>query len=363
LEKRKGSVKTELTLQNHYKSGIIPTDDYPLSTFKLQENPMFVTRLTQMLGIKYPIIQGGLQWLAKAQLASAVSEAGGLGIISSLSFPDRDSLRKEIHRMKEKTKKPLGVNLSMLPQLTKGDRTLEILRVIVEEKVPVVETSGRSPEPFVQKLRSEGIKLIHKVPSVRFAQKAESIGADAVTIVGFECGGHPGMDDVTSMILIPKASESIKIPIIAGGGIADGRGFLAALALGAEGVVMGTRFVATQECPAHPRVKEWFVKARETDTMIIQRSIKNAARVMRNQAAETTLAMEQRGATLDELLTTISGQTSQKAYEEGDLSGAIVASGQCVGLIHEIKSVKEVIKDMIEEAQSILQKLNAMKEK
>ncbi len=322
---------------------------------------MFNTRLTQLLGIQYPIIQGGLQWLATAQLASAVSEAGGLGIISSLSFPDRDVLRKEIRRMKELTKKPFGVNLSMLPELTKEDRTEEILEIILEEKVPVVETSGRSPEPFIQSLKREGIKLIHKVPSARFARKAESIGADAVTLVGFECGGHPGMDDVTSLVLIPSAADSIRLPIIAGGGIADARGFLAALALGADGVVMGTRFVATQECPAHPRIKEWFVRARETDTMMIQRSIRNAARVIRNKAAEKTLALEQKGATLEELLAVISGQMGKKALDEGDMEGAIIACGQCVGLVHDIKSVKEVIDEVIQGAQSILQKLNSMK--
>jgi NADH:quinone reductase (non-electrogenic) len=356
-------VKIELTLQNHSKSWIIPTDEYSLFTFKLKETSMFVTRLTQMLGIKYPIVQGGLQWLATAQLASAVSEAGGLGIISSHSFPDQESLRKEIRRMKEKTPKPFGVNLSMLPELTKGDRTIEMLQVILEEKVPVVETSGRSPEAFIQKLKSEGIKVIHKVPSVRFAQKAESIGADAVTIVGFECGGRPGMDDVTSLVLIPRAAESIKIPIIAGGGIADGRGFLAALALGAEGVVMGTRFVATQECPTHPRIKECFVKARETDTIMIYRSIKNAARVLKNKAAEKTLSLEQKGATLEELMAVIGGRMSRNAYQEGDGDEVVIGCGQCVGLIHEIKSVKEVIEDMIRDAQSILQKLNTMKEK
>jgi len=321
---------------------------------------MFKTRLTQLLGIKYPIIQGGLQWLATPQLASAVSEAGGLGIITSLSFPNQDALKKAIRQMKEMTKKPFGVNLSMLPELTKGDRTEEILQVIIEEKVPVLETSGRSPEPFVPWLKKEGIKLIHKVPSVRFAQKAASIGADAVTLVGFECGGHPGMDDVTSLVLIPRASESIRIPIIAGGGIADARGFLAALALGAEGVVMGTRFVATQECPAHPRIKEWFVKARETDTMVIQRSIRNAARVTKNQAAEKTFSMEQQGASLEELLTVISGQMGQRALQEGDVEGAIIACGQCVGLIHEIKSVGEVIDEIIKGAQSLLQKLSGM---
>jgi len=324
---------------------------------------MFATRLTEMLGIKYPIIQGGLQWLATAELASAVSEAGGLGIISSLSFPDQESLRTEIRGMKEKTKKPFGVNLSMLPELTKGDRTLKILRVIVEEKVPVVETSGRSPEPFIQELKSEGIKLIHKVPSVRFAQKAESVAADAVTIVGFECGGRPGMDDVTSLILIPKAAESIKIPIIAGGGIADGRGFLAALALGAEGVVMGTRFVATQECPAHPRFKEGFVNARETDTLLIYRSIKNAARVLKTEAAEKILSLEQEGATPEELMTAMSGRMSPNVYREADVDGTIIGCDQCVGLIHKIRSAREVIEDMIQDAQSVLQRLNSMKAK
>ena len=321
---------------------------------------MFQNRLTQLLGIQYPIIQGGLQWLATSQLASAVSEAGGLGIISSLSFADQESLKKEIRRMKERTQKPFGINLSMLPELTKEDRTKEILEILLEEKVPVVETSGRSPEPFIQMLKREGIKIIHKVPSVRFAQKAESVGADAVTIVGFECGGHPGMDDVTSFVLIPRAAESINIPLIAGGGIADARGFLAALALGAEGVVMGTRFVATRECPAHPRIKEGFLKAKETDTMMIQRSIRNAARVIKNKAAEKTYSLEERGATLEELLTVISGQMGQKALQEGDLEGAVIACGQCVGLIHEVKSVKEVIDEIIQGAQSILEKLNAL---
>jgi NAD(P)H-dependent flavin oxidoreductase YrpB (nitropropane dioxygenase family) len=324
---------------------------------------MFATRLTEMLGIKYPIVQGGLQWLATAPLASAVSEAGGLGIISSLSFPDQGSLRKEIRQMKEKTRKPFGVNVSILPGLSEGDRVTKMLQVILEERVPVVETSGRSPESFVQKLKSEGIKLIHKVPSVRFAQKAESIGADAVTVVGFECGGRPGMDEVTSLVLIPKAVESVKIPIIAGGGIADGRGFLAALALGAEGVVMGTRFVATEECPAHPRFKEGFVNARETDTLLIYRSIKNAARVLKNDASEKILSLEQEGAGLEKLLAAMGGRMSRNAYQEADVDGTIIGCGQCVGLIHKIKGVKEVIEDIIQDAQSILQRLNTMKSK
>jgi len=319
---------------------------------------MFETRLTQLLGIKYPIIQGGLQWFATAQLASAVSEAGGLGIISSLTFPDQNRLRKEIRQIREMTEKPFGVNLSMLPELMKDDRTEEILQIIVEEEVPVVETSGRSPEPFIQKLKRAGIKLIHKVPSLRFAQKAESIGADAVTIVGFECGGRPGMDDVTSLVLIPSVADSVRIPVIAGGGIADARGFLAALALGAEGVLMGTRFIATYECPAHPRIKEWFVRARETDTVVIHRSIRSAARVIKNRTTEKTLSMEKRGASLEELMKVISGHMGQKALQEGDWEEAVIGCGQCVGLIHEIKSVREVIEEIVQGAQAILRKLN-----
>ena len=321
---------------------------------------MFQTRITRLFGVTYPIVQGGLHWLATARLASAVSEAGGLGLISSLSFPDREALREEIRRMKQLTKKPFGINLSMLPEIAKADRTEEILDVTIEEGVPVIETSGRSPEPFVQRLKKEGIKLIHKVPSVRFAKKAESMGADAVTVVGFECGGHPGMDDVTSLVLIPRVSDSVTIPIIAGGGIADARGFLAALALGAEGVVMGTRFVPTHECPAHPRIKEWFVKAGETDTLMIQRSIRNAARVMRNEAAEKALALEQRGATLEELMTVISGDLGKKALDEGNPDSAVIACGQCVGLIHEIKTVKEVIEDTVRDAQTLLEKLSIL---
>lgn len=322
---------------------------------------MFQTRLTRLLGIKFPIIQGGLQWLATADLAAAVSEAGGLGIISSLSFPGRAPLKDEIRRLKGMTSRPFGVNLSMLPELTKGDRTEEILEVILEEKVPVVETSGRSPEPFIQRLKNEGIKLIHKVPSVRFAQKAESVGADAVTVVGFECGGHPGMDDITSMVLIPSVANSVRIPVVAGGGIADGRGLVASLALGADGVLMGTRFVATRECPAHPRIKEWFVRGRETDTLVIQRSIRNAARVIRNRAAETALEIEQKGATLEEILEVVKGKMGRKPLLEGDLESAIIACGQSVGLIHEITSVREVVDGIIRQAGDLIERLNAVK--
>lgn len=321
---------------------------------------MFKTRITEMLGIEYPIIQGGMQWLSVAELVSAVSEAGGLGLITAASFPDPEDLRDEIQKTKTLTQKPFGVNISMLPVLMEGDITKRYVKVIVEEKIPVVETSGRNPESLIPALKEGGVKIFHKVPAVRFARKAESVGADAVTIVGFECGGHPGMDDVTSMILIPRAAENLDIPVIAGGGIADSRGFMAALALGAEAVVMGTRFLATKECPAHANFKEWLVEAQETDTMMIERSIRNAVRVIRNETAEKVLEMEEKGATLDELIVYISGKVNREAWMSGDLDGATIACGQNVGLIHDVKTVKEVIDDIVNGAREIAGRLNGI---
>ncbi len=321
---------------------------------------MFKTRITEMLGIEYPIISGGMQWLSKAELASAVSEAGGLGLITAASFPDTEELRDEIRQTRTLTDKPFGVNISMLPAMIAGDTTQKYLDIVCEEKVPVVETSGRSPEELVPALKEAGVKIIHKVPAVRFARKAESVGADAVTIVGFECGGHPGMDDVTSMILIPRAAETLDIPVIAGGGIADARGFMAALSLGAEAVVMGTRFLATKECPSHANFKEWLVEAQETDTMMIERSIRNAVRVMRNETAEKVLEMEEKGATLDELIVYISGKVGREAWMSGDLDGATIACGQNIGLIHDVKTVKEVIDGIVSGAREIAARLNGI---
>ncbi|MBI5118985.1 nitronate monooxygenase [Candidatus Poribacteria bacterium] len=321
---------------------------------------MFKTRITEMLGIEYPILAGGMQWLSRAEFVSAVSEAGGLGFITAATFTDPEELRDEIKKTRTLTKKPIGVNISMLPVLMEGDATRKYINVVVDEKVPVVETSGRNPESYVPALKEGGVKLIHKVPAARFARKAESIGADAVTIVGFECGGHPGMDDVTSMILIPKVCESVDIPVVAAGGIADARGFVAALSLGAEGVVMGTRFLATKECPAHQNFKEWVVEAQETDTMLIERSIRNAVRVMKNEVAQKVLEMENHGATLDELIVHISGKLGKNAWLTGDLDSATIAAGQCIGLIHEVLTVKQVIDNIVNGAREIVKRLNGI---
>jgi nitronate monooxygenase len=301
-----------------------------------------------------------MQWLSRAELASAVSNAGGLGIITAASHPGKEELVEEIRRVRTLTNKPFGVNISMLPELTIGEKTKQYFEAVIQEKVPVLETSGRSPEEYVPQLKKVGIKLIHKVPAVRFARKAESIGADAVTVVGFECGGHPGMDDVTTMVLTPRATDNVSIPVIAGGGIADARGLVAALALGAEAVVMGTRFIATTECLAHTNFKKWMVEALETDTTIIQRSIRNAARVMKNSAAQKVQEMENLGASLDELLTIINGQRGLSNLLSGDTQDGTLAMGQCVGLIDNIKSVQEVIEDIVREAGVIIHQLQNM---
>jgi NAD(P)H-dependent flavin oxidoreductase YrpB (nitropropane dioxygenase family) len=321
---------------------------------------MFKTRITEMLDIEYPIIQGGMMWLATAELAAAVSNAGGLGIIAALNSESGAGLKEEIRKCKDLTDKPFGVNVSMLPDLTTGEKTGEYIDAIVAEGVAAVETAGRNPAPYVPLVKEAGIKVIHKVPAVRHALKAEQIGVDAVTIVGFECAGHPGMDDVTTFILLQKASRELSIPVIAGGGICDAKGFVAVLALGAEGVLMGTRFMLTHECWAPERIKGQLLKATELDTMIIERSINNAARVIKNQAALRALEMEEQGVTLEELLTVISGKVGLKAFQDDDSDAGVIACGQVVGVIDTLKSVKEVIDEIIDDAHDIYRRLGRM---
>jgi nitronate monooxygenase len=318
---------------------------------------MFNTRITKMLGIEYPILQGGMQWLAKAELVSAVSNAGGLGFITAVSFATVQELRDEIHKTRDMTDKPFGVNISMLPVLMPGDLTDAYVDLVCEEGILVVETAGRNPEPYVPRFKAAGVKLFHKVPAVRFARKAESVGADAVIIVGFECGGHPGMDDVPSLIVLPKAVKELGVPVIAAGGFCDGASLIAALALGAEGVLMGTRFMATAESPMHANFKQWMVEAQETDTMVVERSIRNAARIMKNDAAMTVARMEKEGATLEDLLPVIAGRVGREAYLSGDINLGAIACGQAVGRVHEIKSVAELMDEIIGDAREIVRRL------
>lgn len=318
---------------------------------------MVRTKLCDLLGIEYPIIQGGMQWLATAEFAAAVSNAGGLGIINATRFQDREGLAADIRKAKSLTDKPFAVNISMLPHKDYKDNTDAYFEAVLQAKPAVVETSGRNPEEYVQRLHDAGIKIIHKVPAVRYAKTVERAGVDAVTIVGFECAGHPGMDDVTLMALIPQAADSLSIPVIAGGGIADSRGFIAALALGASGVVMGTRFVASVECPVHENFKQRILDSMETGTMVVQRSIRNANRVCRNETAVKALEMEKRGTTLDELLTVISGKIQRSCYENGNVEGCLFPIGQCSGIIHQVKTVKEIIDEMVTNGDAILARL------
>ncbi|MDH5450254.1 MAG: nitronate monooxygenase [Candidatus Bathyarchaeota archaeon] len=321
---------------------------------------MFETRITKLFNIKYPIIAGGMHLLSRAELVAAVSNAGGLGILASTTFATKEELRQEIRKTQNLTDKPFGVNLNLFPMM-RPRSVDEDINIFIDEGVEIIESSGASPEPYMLRLKEAGIKIIHKVPAVRFARKAETVGVDAVAIVGFECAGHPGMDDVTSLILVPLTVDTLKIPVVAGGGFYDARSFVAALALGADGVVMGTRFVATHECVAHRKVKEWLVKAQETETVLINRSIGLPMRVIKNKPAEKALEMDKRGASLEELLTIIRGELGRKAWIEGDTEAGVVSIGMVVGRIQEIVSVKDVIYGIVEEAKSICECLNHKK--
>ena len=314
---------------------------------------MFKTRITELFNIEYPIIQGGMMWLSRAELVAAVSNAGGLGILTAFSCGSPEGLAVEIEKTRDLTDKPFGVNITLLPTL----RPVDIdgyLDVIVKSGIKIIETAGRNPGPYMERIKAGGIKVIHKCTTVRFALKSQQIGCDAVSIDGFECAGHPGEEDITSLILIPLTVDALDIPVIASGGFGDGRGFAAALSLGAEGVNMGTRFMATQESPAHPKVKEWLVKSSEGDTMLLERSLRNTMRILKNATAEKVLKMEEQGAILEELAPLISGHEGKKLLDTGDLEHGLLASGQVVGLIRDIPTVKQLIDDIISEAREVV---------
>ena len=317
---------------------------------------MFQARVTQILGIKYPIIQGAMQWLSRAELIAAVSNAGGLGVMAALTFPTVKELRQEIKKTKGMTNKPFAVNVTLIPT-RRSVNYEEYINATIEEGVNIIETSGRSPEPYMKLLKDAKVTVMHKCTRVSDARKAERVGVDAVTIFGFEGGGHPGIYDIGSMVLIPAVLDSVKIPVIAAGGFGDARGFVAALALGAEGVLMGTRFMASQECALHPKIQEWLLHTRETDTLIIQRSIRNAARVIKSDFAQSVLEMEEKGATLEELVPLINGLRTKQALEKGDVEDAVMACGQIIGLIHDMPSVGEIIEGIISEAKLISRRL------
>ena len=318
---------------------------------------MFETWVTRKLGIKYPIIQGAMLWLSRAELVSAVANAGGLGIIAAGSFFTAEELRQEIRKTKSLTDKPFAVNFTIMP--TQRQIVWEAyINVALEEGISIIETSGRSPEPYMEWLKAAGVKVLHKVARIRDAQTAERLGADAVTVIGYEAGGHPGMEDVTSLVRIAKAASTLKVPVIAGGGFADGRGLVAALALGAQGVVMGTRFMLSQECPLHPRIKELLLQTGEVDTIILERSIINAVRVVNTGFAQEVLKMEARGATLEELIPLLDGNRVMKSFlTTGETNDSIIYCGQSIGLIDSVLSVREIIDSIISQAEHIKQQL------
>ena len=315
------------------------------------------TRITEMLGIEHPIIQGGMHFVGFAELAAAVSNAGGLGIITGLTQQTPELLAKEIARCRGMTDKPFGVNLTFLPAFSKPPYP-EYIRAIIEGGVKVVETAGRNPEPYLPYLKAAGIKVIHKCTSVRHSLKAEAIGCDAVSVDGFECGGHPGEDDVPNFILLPRAAEELKIPFVASGGMADGRSLVAALALGAEGINMGTRFIATREAPVHENVKKAIVAASELDTRLIMRGLRNTERVLNNTGVARVLEIErEKGGSLaiTDLIDQIAG-VYPRVMLDGDMEAGAWSCGMVAGLIHDIPTVKELIDRIMREADSLINK-------
>jgi NADH:quinone reductase (non-electrogenic) len=318
---------------------------------------MFQTRITQMLGIRYPIVVGTMMHLARAEMVAAASNAGALGILASASIASKEGFREELRKLKGLTDRPFAVNLNLFPARRPVDNR-ELLEIILQEGVKIIETSGhRAPEELVKEIKAHGIKLIHKCVGVRYALKAQSIGADAVTVVGYENGGATGTLDITTLCLVPRVVDSVKVPVIGGGGAADGRGFLAILALGAEGVIMGTPFLVAEECPIHPRLKQALIEASELDTMVIMRSIQNSHRVWTNDAAQKVAELEKKGAVLEDIIQSASGDRARKMYQEGDIQAGVISCGQGVGLVKKIMPMKDIIQKIIHDADELRHKL------
>lgn len=313
------------------------------------------TRITELFGIEHPIIQGGMHYVGFAEMASAVSNAGGLGIITALTLPTPADLAKEIARCHEMTDKPFGVNLTFLPGFANPPYP-EYIEAIIEGGVKIVETAGRNPQPFMEALKGGGIKVIHKCTSVRHSLKAESIGCDAISVDGFECGGHPGEDDIPNMVLLPRAAEELKIPFVASGGIGNAQQLVAALALGADGINMGTRFIATKDAPVHQNVKDALINASELDTRLIMRPLRNTERVLVNPVVEKIVEIEkEKGQDMNiGDIAELVGGGYQKIMQEGEMDSGAWSCGMVAGLIHDIPTCKELIDRMIAEAEDII---------
>jgi len=313
------------------------------------------TRITELLGIEHPIIQGGMHYVGFAELAAAVSNAGGLGIITALTQTSAADLANEIARCRKMTDKPFGVNLTFLPSLAAPDYP-GYIQAVIDGGVTVVETAGRNPQAHLPALQEAGIKIIHKCTSVRHALKAEAIGCDAVSVDGFECGGHPGEDDIPNMILLPRAAQELTIPFVASGGMADARSLVAALAMGAEGMNMGTRFIATREAPVHPRVKDAILAASELDTRLVMRPLRNTERVLNNTAAQRLLDKEQMlgdKLTIDDIIDEVAG-VYPKIMLDGDMEAGVWSCGMVAGLIDDVPSCQQLIERIMSEADELI---------
>ena len=311
------------------------------------------TRLTELLGIETPIICGGMMRIGTAELAAAASNAGALGVMTALTQPTPELLEAEIKKCQSLTDKPFAVNLTVGVVATEINYD-EYIDVICKSGVKIVETAGRSPEPFMEVFNAHDIKVLHKCVAVRHALKAEKIGVAAISIDGFECAGHPGEEDVTGLVLIPSAANRLSIPIVASGGFADGRGLAAALALGADGINMGTRFMVTQEAPMHNNIKERIVEMNETDTSLIFRSFRNTARVLTNDVAIKVAEVESSGGDFSEIHGLVSGKQQDSAYATGDVDSGMITVGMCGGLIKDIPSCDELVKTIVADAEDII---------
>lgn len=314
---------------------------------------MIGTRFTELFGVRHPITQGGMQWVGRAELVSAVANAGALGFITGLTQPTPEALAAEIERCRQLTDQPFGVNLTILPSITPPPYD-EYRRAIIESGITIVETAGANPEPHIAEFHEAGIRVIHKCTSVRHAVKAQAIGVDAISIDGFECAGHPGEDDTPGLVLIPAAADQIHIPMIASGGFADGRGLAAALALGADGINMGTRFMATREAPIHHNIKEAIVRANALSTQLIFRTLRNTARVADNSVSREVVRILNDGGQFADIRALVAGARGRTVYELGDPEAGIWYAGMAQGLIHDIPSVAELVSRIVAEAEAVV---------
>lgn len=315
---------------------------------------MIKNRFTEMLGIEHPIVQGGMQWVGKAPLAAAVSNAGGLGILTALTQPTPEDLRNEIRKTRELTDKPFGVNLTILPTINPVPYD-EYVKVAVDEGIRIIETAGANPEPYMPLFKEHGVKVIHKCTAVRHALKAEKLGVDAVSIDGFECAGHPGEDDIPGLVLIPAAADKLSIPFIASGGFADGRGLAAALALGADGINMGTRFMATAESPIHEDVKQAIVDGTELDTILNFRPLRNTVRVRKNQVSTEAVEILNNGGKFEDVQHLVAGARGRKVFENGDIEAGQWTVGMVQGIINDIPTNEELVNRIVTDATEIIQ--------